>query len=63
MSGLMKELELLPVLLLEALVEHRYFDAYNIKRKKLELTNWFRMNSMESKYNTEETDEDPNTGA
>ena len=58
MNNLIKELEILPVLLVEALVEHRFFDAFNLKRKKLELENWFRMNSFESKYTMEEDNED-----
>lgn len=55
--SIVKELELLPVLLVEALVEHRFFDAYHIKRKKLELEHFFHMNSLESKYSTEAEDE------
>lgn len=57
MNNLIKELEILPVLLVEALVEHRFFDAYNLKRKKLELEGWLRMNSFESKYTMENEDE------
>lgn len=60
MNNILKELEMLPVLLLEALVEHRFFDAYNIKKKKIELEAWFRMNSLESKYSVEEENEDSN---
>lgn len=52
MSNLIKELELLPVLLVEALVEHRFFDAFNLKQRKLELENFFRMNGGESKYDS-----------
>lgn len=50
MNNLIKELELLPVLLVEALVKHNFFDAFNLKKKKLELENFFRMNGGESKY-------------
>lgn len=61
--NLLQELELLPVLLVEALVEHRFFDACHLKRKKLELENFFNMNSLESKFSMEEEDEDPNNRA
>lgn len=56
--SIIKELEILPVLLVEALVQHRFFDAYNLKRKKLELEQWFRMNSFESKYEVDDENTD-----
>lgn len=55
-------IQMLPVQLIEALLAHDFFRAANIKRQKTEIESWARMNSFESKYTMEETDEDPNSG-
>lgn len=40
-----QEIEILPALLVEAMLAHRFFDATNIKKKQEELKKWVRMNS------------------
>lgn len=39
-----QEIETLPVLLIEAMLAHRFFDANNIKRRQEELKKWVQMN-------------------
>lgn len=43
-------IELLPIQICEALLAHDYFTAYNLKRKKIEIEAFLRMNGNESKY-------------
>lgn len=42
--GIEQEIETLPVLLVEAMLSHHFFDAANIKRKQEELKRWVQMN-------------------
>lgn len=39
-----QELEILPVLLVEFIINKRFFDANNIKRRQEELKKWVQMN-------------------
>lgn len=40
-----QEIEILPALLVEAMLAHDYFTAMNIKRRQEELKKWVQMNS------------------
>ena len=40
-----QKIEILPALLVEAMLAHRFFDATNIKKKQEELKKWVQMNS------------------
>lgn len=40
-----QEIEILPALLVEAMLAHDFFTATNIKRRQEELKKWVQMNS------------------
>lgn len=40
-----QEIEILPALLVEAMLAHDFFAAMNIKRRQEELKKWVQMNS------------------
>lgn len=40
-----QEIEILPALLVEAMLAHRFFDAANIKKRQEELKKWVKMNA------------------
>ena len=40
-----KEIEILPVLLVECIINRKFFEASNVKRIQCELRNWVNMNS------------------
>ena len=40
-----QEIEILPALLIEAMLAHDFFTATNIKRRQEELKKWVQMNS------------------
>jgi hypothetical protein len=39
-----QEIEILPALLVEAMLAHRFFEANQIKKRQEELKKWVRMN-------------------
>lgn len=41
------EIEMLPVMLVEAILKHDFFAANQIKARQVELENWIRMNNDE----------------
>ena len=43
--GIEQEIEVLPVLLVEAMLAHDFFTATNIKKRQEELKKWVQMNS------------------
>lgn len=47
-----QEIEMLPVLLLQAMIEHRFFDCTWIKHRKQEIENYIHMNGGISKYDS-----------
>lgn len=40
-----QEIEILPVLLVECIINRKFFDANNIKARQEEIRNWVNMNS------------------
>lgn len=40
-----QEIEVLPVLLVECIINRKFFDANNIKKRQEELRSWVNMNS------------------
>lgn len=40
-----QEIELLPALLVEAMLQHDFFTATNVKKRQEELKKWVQMNS------------------
>ena len=45
MNNIETEIELLPILLVECIINRDFFNANNIKARQEELRNWINMNS------------------
>lgn len=55
--NVIQEIEILPVMLLEALINHDFFSATYIKKHKQEIEDWINMNGGRSKYEDYKQDE------
>ena len=45
MNNIETEIEMLPILLVECIINRKFFDANNIKARQEELRNWVNINS------------------